>query len=407
MFARQSWVLVHRWAGLTLALFLTIAGLTGAALAWNDTIEAWTAPRLVLARPAASGATMRDPVSLTIAAQARHPGMMVSFVPLTVEPGHALRLRVAWDDPGHAPDWDELFIDPWSGHELGHRRWGDPGQGINNLMPFLYRLHYSLLLGSWGERVMGLAALVWTLDCVVGFALTLPLRRRPDAPAPRAWLSRWRPAWAVRWHASPAKRNFDLHRAGGLWIWPALMVFAVSSVSLNLPQVYGPALRALGGRDPNAVLAAMALPAPRPHPALDFAAARARGRILAREADPALMPQGAAWLWYVPGAGAYVYGFTTRADIADAGGASRLVFDGDSGRLRAVALARDAPAANRLTDWIVALHMARVCGPVWRIMVSVIGAAVTLLSVTGLIIWYKKRAARIARRRRFPNLSAS
>jgi len=383
---------------LTLALFLTIAGLTGAALAWQDTIEAWTAPGLVLARPGTAGAAVRDPVALVGAAQARHPGMVVSFLPLTVTPGHALRLRVTWQDPDHAPDWDELFIDPCSGQELGHRRWGDLTQGITNLMPFVYRLHYSLLMGSWGEWVMGLAALVWALDCLVGFALTLPRRQRADAPAPRVWLSRWRPAWAVRWRASRTKVTFDLHRAGGLWIWPALLVFALSSVSFNLPQIYGPAMRALGGRDANAVLASFSLPSPRLHPAIDFAAARARGQMLAREVDPAVVPRGTTWLWHVPSAGVYVYGFTTRADIPDAGGGSRVIFDSNSGRLMATTLARNAPAANRFTDWIVALHMARVFGPVWQMMVSLIGALVAMLSVTGLLIWHKRRAARLARR---------
>lgn len=49
--SRKVWVLVHRWAGLSLALFLAIAGLTGMALAWEDELEAWSAPGLLLAAP--------------------------------------------------------------------------------------------------------------------------------------------------------------------------------------------------------------------------------------------------------------------------------------------------------------------------------------------------------------------
>jgi hypothetical protein len=70
------------------------------------------------------------------------------------------------------------------------------------------------------------------------------------------------------------------------------------------------------------------------------------------------------WLYYMPATGAYMYGFTTSGDVPDAGGASRLIFDGDTGALKNVALASKVPAANRFTDWIVSLHMASVWGGV-------------------------------------------
>ena len=35
-------------------------------------------------------------------------------------------------------------------------------------MAFVYRLHYSLALGDFGLWLFGVAALVWTLDSVVG-----------------------------------------------------------------------------------------------------------------------------------------------------------------------------------------------------------------------------------------------
>jgi hypothetical protein len=78
------------------------------ALAWEDELEAITAPGLVLAPPG----PMLDPLVLRAQAMARHPGMAVDFLPLTVAPGHALRLRASWPDPARAQPWDELFIDP-------------------------------------------------------------------------------------------------------------------------------------------------------------------------------------------------------------------------------------------------------------------------------------------------------
>lgn len=396
--ARKVWVVVHRWAGLSLALFLAMAGLTGTALAWEEPIEAWTAPHLLRAAPRSM---QQSAATLAAAALQRHPGMIITYLPLTVAPGQTLRVRVSWSDPARAPNWDELFIDPYSGRELGHRRWGDITQGLSNVMPFVYRLHYSLALGTSGTLLMGLAALVWAFDCFVGFYLTFPLRAVRPAPRPSGWLSRWKPAWTIRWGASSHKLTFDLHRAGGLWVWPVLLVFALSSVAFNLPTVYGPAAKALGARDDAALLAGRVPETPRGAPKLGLEAAERRGQELARQeaqrAHVALAP-GLRWLWPVPGSRAYVYGFTTRGTIAEEGGSSRLAFDSDTGQLIGVQLAETAPPASRFTDWIEALHMARVFGPAWQLAVSAMGLAVTMLSITGVLLWAKKRRARQARR---------
>jgi len=405
---RQFWVVAHRWAGLTLALFLAVAGFTGIFLSWIDELEVAAAPDLQLAAPPAPGAVPLSTLELRRRVLARYPGARVDYIPMAVEQGHSLRLYLTWPDPktglsrADAPAWDDLFIDPYSGAELGRRQWGNIAQGIKNLMPFTYRLHYSLALGQWGLLAFGLAALVWVLDCFVGFYLTLPIATKE--PARQGWLSRWRPAWAVRWRASPYKLNFDLHRAGGLWVWPVLLVFAVSSVSFNLPQVYGPVVQALGGVDNGAVYQTALLPAPRWAPRLSFDDALAQGRALAHGAATrhhfAMLNEGESYLWYIPATGAYVYGFTSSADIGRHGGGTFVGFDGNSGALRAIQIPTGQHGANTFTTWVEAIHTAHVGGMAWRIGTSLIGAMVTMLCITGVVIWMKKRSGRINRKAR-------
>jgi uncharacterized iron-regulated membrane protein len=321
---------------------------------------------------------------------------------MAAEDGRSLRLYLTWPAPGAtAPDWDDLFVDPYTGRELGRRQWGNIGQGLKNLMPFIYRLHYSLALGTAGTLVFGIAALVWVVDCFVGFYLTLPVGAPATGPGR---LARWRPAWAVRWRASRYKLNFDLHRAGGLWLWPVLLVFAVSSLSFNLPQVYGPILAALGGVDSAALYEEATLPAPRHAPRIGFdQAAALGGRLAAVETRRAgLKPAdwGESYLWYVPAAGSYVYGFTTSADFSKHGAGSFVAFDGDSGALRGVQFPSGQHAANTATAWAEAIHTAHVGGTAWRIGASLTGAVVTMLSVTGVVIWLRKRHGRAGRRAR-------
>lgn len=409
---RQFWVVLHRWAGLTLTLFLAVAGFTGIFLAWIEELEIATAPELHLAAPPYPGAAVLDPLVLREAALVRHPGARIDFVPQQIEPGRSLRLHLEWLDPKtglelDGPGWDDLFIAPYTGKELGNRKWGDITQGVKNLMPFVYRLHYSFALDAFGLLVFGIAALVWTLDCFVGFYLTLPVRRAPAPdrqPSAQGWWSRWHPSWAVRWRASRYKLNFDLHRAGGLWLWPLLLVFAWSSVSFNLPQVYVPVMKQLGAEDPREIYFDGLLARPRLEPRIGIVEALQRGRALApveaRKAGLAIRSTGGTYLWHVPSIGAYVYFFTTSADISRDGAGTAVAFDSDTGMLRGVRIPTGTNAANTVGTWIEALHTAHVLGTPWRIAVSLIGALVTMLCVTGVVIWMRKRSGRLARVRR-------
>ena len=50
---RPSMVVLHRWFGLAVALFLFVSGLTGAVISWDHELDAWLNPQLF---HAASGA---------------------------------------------------------------------------------------------------------------------------------------------------------------------------------------------------------------------------------------------------------------------------------------------------------------------------------------------------------------
>ena len=58
-------------------------------------------------------------------------------------------------------------------------------------------------------------------------------------------------------------------------------------------------------------------------------------------------------------------------------------------------------SGTTVTSWLNALHDANVAilGLPYRIFVSVLGLVIVMLSVTGLVVWLKKRQARRASRR--------
>lgn len=229
---RQFFVFIHRWAGLLMTVFLILVGVTGSMLAFKTDVERLVCPRIYATpRP---GVTPLDMATLAERAGALVPQGQVVTVSIE-EPDQALVVMEPREDPvtgkPYELDFVQLFLDPWSGDELGRRRPGDLSEGLINLMPFIWGFHFTLDLGGWGGWIVGIVALIWTIDCFIGFYLTLPVSTDD-------FWRRWKPAWLVKWKAGAYRLNFDLHRAGGLWVWPMLLIFAWSSVMLNLPSVY-------------------------------------------------------------------------------------------------------------------------------------------------------------------------
>lgn len=396
---RRHLVVVHRWVGLATALFLAVAGLTGSLLAYKGELEAWINPRLfVVAVPA--GAAMIDPFVLREQVAARFPQARVDHMPFT-QPGHSARFFL-WPRPeamgtGQPPLLvDEVFIDPYTGDYLGGRKWGQLFDGGTfrrvNIMPFIWRLHEALALPHpWGKLFMGVVALLWTLDCFVGIGLTLPSR----AP----FWSRWKPAWTLKRCASAFRRIFDLHRAMSLWCWLLLLVFAWSSVMLNLRTVvYEPLMSAVLRFDPTELPRP---PAPDHDPQITWREARERAsRHLQYEAvRHGFERQAEDSLWYRPALGAYLYRSHTSQDIRRETAASDVWIDGRTGRVLATRLERSAAPGNVVSEWLRALHTGAVFGPIYRLLTALLGVVVVVLAATGVWIWWRKRQGRTPRSR--------
>jgi uncharacterized iron-regulated membrane protein len=137
---------------------------------------------------------------------------------------------------------------------------------------------------------------------------------------------------------------------------------------------------------------------------LNFRQAEQVGRRLAQREVArlgiAIDPSRDAGLLHRPDAGVYAYIFSTSADMRTNGGRSLIVFDSDQGTFVKGIVPQGQNAANTLTEWISALHMADVWGIPWRIATALLGLILTALSVTGVQIWLRKRSARKMTRKR-------
>lgn len=389
--ARRAATLVHRYTGLAIAAFVAVTGLTGAVIAWNDQLERVFAPALFVLPDAATHRPPLDVFALREAAE-RQTGFAVNGVDWTRAPGAPAFMTLEARPGGPAPHDDEIALDPATGRIVGARRHGDLRQGVVNLMPLLYDLHDQLALGETGALILGVAALLWTIDCFVGAYLTFPARGAPPRPA-SAWLRRWAPSWSVRRRGGRYKLFHDLHRAGGLWPWALMLIVAWSGVSFNLPQIYWPVTNAIFGAEPAQAPARIADPA---RPArLDWRTAHRRGRTLmaglARHDGFVVLSE--RLMFYAPPSHAYTYRVRSDRDPGVHGN-TQVRFDGDSGRLLATQVPTGRAAGTTITSWIGDIHTGEVLGLPLRIALSLTGLAATSLSVTGIWLWWRKRGAR-------------
>ncbi|GCE88931.1 hypothetical protein MSKU15_0532 [Komagataeibacter diospyri] len=382
---RPVLVRLHRYVGLLLSGVLFIAGLSGSISVFRGEIDAALNPDLFRA-------TTTDrplPLSAVLSrVQAQRPAARVTAVLYRPPAGRAVEVYAAEAAPGAAePVENQMFLDPVTGRIQGMR----PSEGccINRraLMSFIYRIHYSLDLGRIGLWIMGLSAVLWSIDCVVGLILTFPLHQ----PVWRAGF--WR-RWGKTWTISPARSSirivFDLHRAVSLWLWVVLLGIAISGVALALEdQVFNPVVRAIlpvappvtdGPSPPRPVTVAQA-----ERLAADFVHAHGRAE---KPAAVLLDPDGGTALFYL---------FSNDGTEPAGLGSPMVTIDLATGQVTDGTI----PGQGRLGDLVMQVqpqwHSGEIAGLAGRIVICLSGIVVCMLTVTGVMIWWRKRRAHGAR----------
>ena len=407
---RAFWTVIHRWAGLTIALFLIVAGLTGAVTSWDHELDEWLNADIM---DTPGRGPLQQPFALAQKVAAADPRVAVNYMTLGLEAGHAaaFMVRPFTDTATGKPfvlGYDTVYIDPVTARITGTRDSTAISLSRRSLMPFLRHLHYSLHVPAfwgtdrWGYWLMGTVALIWLLDSMVAFYLTTPRRLRPRAPdeAPRhrdaaSWWQRWKPSWVVRWAAGGYKLNFDLHRAGGLWVWAIIIVVAFTSFSLNLyREVFYPVMSLVSSTTPGPY--ETQTPAPygtyiKPVIGFEQAVDIAKQAAVQRGITA---PIGG--IYYGGNYSFYNVSFFDPADEFGAAGMglSNLYVDGMDGSIIGQHKPWEGTAADVFVQLQFPLHSGRILGLPGRILMSLMGIMVAMLSVTGIVIWERKRRAR-------------
>jgi uncharacterized iron-regulated membrane protein len=376
-------LILHRWAGLTIALALVVTGLTGAILPYQRELSHWLAADVWKVERSDQAALPLSGLELARRVEAETGGV-VSYVPLTPASERTKAIFVSPQPGGPPLGYDEVFVDPYSGQIRARVTYGDLRDGAVNWMPFLVTFHYSLAAGEWGRFLFGIAALVWFLVALIGLAL-----RQPKKIAGRGFWRRWRPAWTVRRDQRTTVLTHDFHRATGLWLWPVMLVFAWSAVAFNLDQVHGPVQRFFGAEG---LYRPVANPAPTEGAAMSWERAIAHGeQLMAREAErggfDVHRPEA---LSLAPYANAIGYYARTSLDEPSENGSTVVWFDQVSGAQLGFGKPYGSTAADAIDKTVRVLHTADGLGWPYRVFVSLFGLLTAGMALAGVVLWVRR-----------------
>lgn len=380
---RQACLAVHRYSGLAMLLFLGVAAITGCVLSFERPLDRWLNPDLF--RPQSDGVAV--PATAVAALERGHPDLVATYFPAAARAGRNMVVAVE-PRPGADPlGFDQVFLDGGDGHVAGTRH-NVAGWDRAHLVRGIYDLHYTLLAGTPGRWIMGVAAVAWLLSNLVGVYLGWPQR-------PPFWRNFGR-MLSVRWPAALPRLLLDLHRASGLWLLAPLTVLAFTSGAMNFfSEALVPAVRAVS--PPHASPFDAPPPAAPGARTMGFTEALAAAEAYAAHDRPGWRP---AVLQHEPERNLVGVRFT-RTGIESYRGLGPVTywFDGADGRLAAVDDPYRDSAGQKLVRSLYPLHTGQVIGAPGVALDVVLGIATLEMSVTGAYLWLKRRPGRVAARR--------
>jgi uncharacterized iron-regulated membrane protein len=353
---RALWLQVHKWIGLTLAVLIIPICLTGSALVWDE----WLDGKLHPERHEVFGAASLPPSAYAASARAAlAPGESLTNLRFSAEgePVVAIASKPA-QGPGR-PERASIYLDPRNATII-ERASADSG-----LLRTFHMIHGSLMIpGGWGRTVVGFVGAFMFVSCLTGIWLWWPLSGSV--------------ASGFRWKRRNTT-NANLHYLAGFWVLIPLAMLSFTGAWISFPRVFSAFESAPAGpRGPGGPPGFGAPPIEAPHTSVDAALAAARPL-----AQGPLV--GIAW----PTAPQAEW--KVQFEAGDGLPTEVVVSDAD-----AAATPPAPPASETLARTMRRWHDGTQMGPIWQTLIFLGGIIPALLSVTGIIIWWRARVRRRA-----------
>lgn len=365
---KQTWLRVHWWLGLLFGLMFVLSGLTGSALVFYQSLDAWLNPERLTTGGQGSYGSFDEMVAAARMALPEVPGPYVLLLPLD---NHGV--VVAWfkrSTGGQDRDQEiEVAIDPYRSQVLSHDRiWG------STLISIVYEFHQALLLDTVGETILGFFAVLLVLSVATGLYLWWP---RPG---------RIRKAFTIKSTGSRLRSLYDLHKLSGVSSALILLVLAFTGLYLEFPAYVSPLVGSISPiLEEPLVRSTMGLE--RPSISIDQAVMIARSVFPAGELKWIGLPQHHDE--------AYQIGLRQPGEVRQSSGDSIVWLDQYSGEVLHTRDWHRLTGGETFLAWLFPLHNGEAFGLTGRWIVFFAGLCPLALYITGLRMWWLKRRAKM------------
>src|SRR5262245_37914871 len=219
MAGRGAWVLLHRWVGLNLGIWFALVGLTGSALVFEEEVDAFLNPAL-LVEPA--NAPHLLPHRILDRADEEFPLARVERIrtPRHQHEVYRLLVRVAPHLRTESERVEAMFS-PASGALLGTREAETLGLSRPYLVKTIYEFHRNVLLGGFGSNIVGLAGFLLMTSALTGLVIAWPRQR-----------SGWKRVVGVKVRAGGTRILYDIHRSWGAVLCVLLLLATITGTTL-------------------------------------------------------------------------------------------------------------------------------------------------------------------------------
>ena len=361
---RALWLQVHKWIGLALALLIIPISITGAALVWHDWLDSKVEPQ----RYASYGeAALPASAYAKAAQQAIGPEQRVSTIRFEGE-GRPVVVTAVKPLPAESsgrPERTNVWLNPTNARLI------DQASASSGLVQVMHVLHGSLMWPGWGRTIVGWVGVFMFLSCLTGIWLWWPLSGSFST--------------GFKWQRRNTL-NANLHYFTGFWILIPLAMLSFTGAWISFPKVFGmfesrpapsAADRARSMRaaplEATALSADKAIAAAQPH---------ATGKLVSIGWPT---DQKAEW----------------KLSFARDGGPAEVIVADATGDAKPPKPVQPETLARTMRRW----HDGTGMGPVWQTLIFLGGIIPALLSITGIIIWWRARKPR-QRARDYQRLAA-
>jgi uncharacterized iron-regulated membrane protein len=347
--------LVHKYLGLTLAVFWFLQAVSGVLLIYHRQLDDWLA---------GAHHSNVDPISLAQALD-RSRRLLPDAEPYRIMASGAHRDHIDVDFKGSSGELWAVRVD-LTGPDI-HRISRLDASPQASVMQLAFLFHRDLLAGSTGHVLVGISGLFLIVSVVLGVQLAWPRKRQ------------WKLALIPgRWSKPAVRPLYSWHKAVGLWIAAPLLISATTGAAM----VWSATLQDTFG---------ISFPSPVGAPSEEDSAEIGPDQAVAIARS--LFPAATFSLVDLPSDGAPWYRVRLRqsGEARQTFGMTSVHVDAFSGEVLAVHDPWEASVGQTVIGGFFPIHTGEILGTPGRLMLLLSGLGFAFVCSFGVALWAAKR----------------